>query len=159
MIDLVLKDSGIPAVGDDRHGLRLFIEALDPDTHSARNDGRESGETEATFKKFDGFGTVDYQLRIDQNMKRNRPAFALGDVLRRELLKVLRLVFDDSQLQGESDLRRRQAYARSVAHRVRHGIDQVLNRAAQNLVVRKAAGRLPQNWFAGLQDFKFHMGR
>jgi len=91
-------------------------------------------------------------------MERNRSAFALGDVRRRQFLKVLRLVFDDGQLQRQSDLRRGQAYAWSVAHRVRHGFDQVLNRAAQNLVVRKAAGFLPQDWFAGLQDFKFHMG-
>ena len=74
MIDLMLKDSGVPTICDDGDGLGPFVQAIDPDAHRAGHQRRESTDTETTFKKLRYFGIFDCQFRVDQDMKRNLPS-------------------------------------------------------------------------------------
>ena len=115
VIDLMLKDSGVPAGCVNRHGLRLFIQAFDSHLPGARDNRGETRDTQTALKEFGNLEVRKIQFRIDQHMERHRPALAFGRVFLGQLLDELGLVFDHHNLHGKPNLRSRQTHAWSVA--------------------------------------------
>jgi hypothetical protein len=53
MVDLVLKDAGVPAAGADVALLGALVQAGDADGEPARDEREVTGEAEAALEEFD----------------------------------------------------------------------------------------------------------
>src|SRR5947208_2852247 len=97
----------------DRDWFGVFVQAIDPDFESTRDYGGEARQAQASFKETDSVGLLQDDAGIDDGMGRDRLAKAFRRVLRRQLFYICCAVFDDCDLQRESDLRSGQPNAGS----------------------------------------------
>src|SRR5271165_5181287 len=125
MIDLVLQDSGVPAGGFDHLLLAVTPEAFDADAMRAGHYGGEAGHAQAAFEKLDRIA-MERDYGIDDDRKRNREAFALGEGLRVHAFQQIFAIFQYRESQWQSDLRSCQTDARRVAHGGAHEFDELL---------------------------------
>jgi len=130
----MLQNSGVPTCRLDDHGFSLFIHTFHSNLLGARHHCSEPCEAEAALEKLSGFDAQKCQFWIDENMERHCPAVTLGHLLRWEFLNEFRLIFDHHQLQGISDLRRRQTHAGSIVHGLAHGFDKLLRGSIQDFL-------------------------
>ena len=105
MIDFVLQNSGIPAFRLNHERFSSLIHTLDVYGKGTRHQCHKPGETEASFKKCDFRRLCNRQLRVDNDMERDRHASPCRELLGRDLPVVFDAVFDDCQLQREANLR------------------------------------------------------
>ena len=133
VIDLVLKDSGIPTLRLDHDRVGSFVQTVHMNTPRTRDNRCKTRHAEATFEEFDRFVAVNDQLRINYNVERYWPAFPFSQLLGRELLNQVKLVLDYRELNRQSDLWSRQTDTGSIMHGLAHGFNEVLGFAAQNL--------------------------
>lgn len=153
MIDFMLEDTSVPAGGVEGGGLAAVIEAVHGDDARTGDDGGESGEAEAAFEKCRlGTGMKD-DFRVDDDVKRDRLALAVFENFGRSVACILRLIFDDSELKGEPDLRGGQSDAGRIVHGFAHVFDEVLNMPALDFRPVEGLGLLPEHGFPRLADF------
>ena len=124
MIDLVLEDSGVPTRGFNHLRFSVLVEALDAHRASTRNYRRKSRQAEAAFVELDFLRAHLSNLRIDDDVKRHRFSFALGQLFARRILVILSQIFDHRDLQRYAYLRSGKANAGSVAHSLAHSLDE-----------------------------------
>ena len=105
MIDFVLQNSSIPAFRINHTRFSSFIHTLDVYGKGTRYQRHKSGETEAPFEKRNFSSVGNRQLRVDNDMERDRGSFPCRKLLGRDLPVVFQAIFDDRQLQREADLR------------------------------------------------------
>ncbi len=153
MIDFMLEDAGIPAAGFDYFRLALMVETIDADLPGTRYGRGEASQAETAFEEVDTF-ISESDSRIDDHVKWNWPSFALLESLRISFLNVLRLIFNNRNLQSLPDLRCRQSNARRFIHGLPHTLDETLNFAAPNFGDAQASSLLPQNWLTYLNNIE-----
>jgi len=73
-------------------------------------------------------------LRVDNDLKVDGKALALTQLLGREAFLIFGLIFNHSDLQRFSNLRRGQAHPWSIAHGVSHVLNQILDVFAADLI-------------------------
>ncbi len=104
MVDLVLQNARIPARCLDAHRLTKMIQGLDQHPASARYNPRETGKAQTTFKESNFRRRDEMDSRIEQNMKRHRPALAFRQVSPGKIRMIFSLVLNDDYLQRLTDL-------------------------------------------------------
>ena len=109
MIDFMLQDTRVPPRGLDNSRRPGLVEALDPYPQRSRHNCSVSWDTETSFEKLRTGRRLQVQYGIDDYVKRNGPALALGYLLRSEGGEIFLFVFDDGELQCQSHLRRSQS--------------------------------------------------
>ena len=105
MVYFMLQNARVPSRSFNDSLFSLFIEALDAHAPRAGNHGGKSGKAQAAFKKIHLFSGDLRQHRIDDRVKWNRSAFPFAQVLGRQVAVILRLIFNDRELQRQPDLR------------------------------------------------------
>ncbi len=156
VIDLVLKDAGIPARSFDLPWLGIFVETLHTNTAVTRNQRGVSVDAEAAFEKLDFLVPDGCQFRVDDDVERYGRTFAFGDLLGGHCFRILGQIFDDRQLNGQSDLRRGKSDARGVAESLVHVANELLRVFGTNFFDAQFAGALTEYFFADLDEFEAH---
>ena len=87
-------------------------------------------------------------------MKGNWLAFALDEDFGSDIFHVFGLVFDDSKLQAEADLRRGEADSGRLVHGLAHLLDELLGRGREDFFAGELAGGLAEDGFSGGFDFE-----
>jgi hypothetical protein len=150
----MLEDAGVPAFGGGELWRAMLVEIAQANASEARNLGDIAVYTETALKEIYLRAVVDFHLRIDEYVEVH------GDALTRLKLRgapgglVLRAVFDDGQLNAESDLRGGQTDAGREAQGFQHVGDGLLQLGALNLIGGKGTGDLPEYGISGLYDLK-----
>jgi hypothetical protein len=111
MVDFVLQDSGVPSFGFDVLRIAMFVEAMHADAAEARHLGGVAIDAETTLEKFQLCIIGNFQSWIDEHVKGNRHTGAGTYLLGSPRGVVLGTIFDDGELQAESDLRGGETYA------------------------------------------------
>ena len=156
MVNFVLEDAGVPAGGLDELSLSVFVEILDSNGTRSGNDGGKTGEAEAAFVEILFFVAGVSDHGIDDDVKRDGTALALGKLLGRQSFQQIFAVFDHCELQRQAYLWCGEADARSVTHGFAHIAYEPLNFFADNFGRREGAGCFAQNRFARLHNFQAH---
>ena len=156
MIDFVLENARVPARSVDGAGLRVFVEAFHTNAAKTGDQGGVSVDAEAAFEELDLLVAHRRELRVDDYVEGKWLALALGDLLGCHGLRVLRKVFDDGELEVESDLGRGESDAGSVAQSFMHEVDELLNFGRADFIGAEFASALAQDFFADLDEFEAH---
>ena len=143
MIDLVLKYSRVPSSGFDLARFGIFVQEFDANCVGARYHGRETGQAEAALEEVTFILRHLHDSRIDQDVKRHGMALFLEKILRRESFQQLLAIFDDRQLQGESDLGSGETNAGRVVHGLLHVANESLRFLADNFLWGEGPRGLP----------------
>ncbi len=124
VVYFVLQDAGVPAGSADGTRLAQVVEAIDADAGRARDERGESGKAEAALEEVGVRFRIEREDGIDQDVKRNRLALAFHEKFGANVLNVFGLVFDDGELEAETDLRRGEADPWGLVHRLTHIFDE-----------------------------------
>lgn len=142
----MLQDAGVPAAGLDHDGRPPVVERLDARGASTGHDRLETVDAQASLEEIDRL-RAQRETRVGDDVEGDRRA--LGRV-------VLADVLDDRQLQRQADLRRRQAHAGRLVHRVAHQLDELLDLVAGDLGGGERAGGLAEDRVPRLDDLELH---
>ena len=93
-------------------------------------------------------------MGIDDDLKGNGGALALGELFRGDVVEVVFAVFDYGELQRMAHLRRREADAGSGVHGLAHVVDELADSAAADFVLRKRTRELAQDGISGLDNIE-----
>lgn len=156
VIDFMLEDASIPAACFNYFGLALVVQTIYAYAPGPRDDGGEASQAQTAFEKLDTL-ILQGDSRIDDHLEWNGRSFALLQDLRISVLDILRLVFDNRNLQSSPDLRCRQSDTGCFVHRLSHTLDETLNFTAPNFVYTQAFGPLTQNRLTCLDDTEWHV--
>src|SRR3954447_26164967 len=115
MIDLVLQNSCIPAGCANLSWRCGLIETFHPDRLRAWHHGSESRQTQTALGELDRL-SIQFDDRIDDDVKGHRRPFAFRDCFGREVPDVVRLVLDDREPKPQANLWGGETHARRVTH-------------------------------------------
>ena len=124
MIDFVLQNAGVPTGSFNDLRLSMLVKAFHAHMMGTWNDRRKSRQAQAAFVELDLLRAHLSNLRIDDDVKRHRFSFALGQLFARRILVILSQIFDHRDLQRYAYLRSGKANAGSVAHSLAHSLDE-----------------------------------
>src|SRR4051812_1475249 len=150
MFDLMLQNSCIPTRRLNRPCLRVLIETIHPHTAVTRYQRHVTRQAQATFEVFDLGLTDRRNRRVDKNMERHWFPFALGELFGSQIPAVFRQVFNNRQLNAFSNLWSGETDSRSVAQRLVHELDKLLDFGPLNFVPREFAGWAAKDRFSEL---------
>ncbi|EAU63665.1 hypothetical protein STIAU_2225 [Stigmatella aurantiaca DW4/3-1] len=156
VVELVLENAGVPALGHQGHRGPVLVQRLHADTARPGHQRREAGHAQTPLVKFHQRRILHHQRGVDEDVEVHRLAFARGQVLRLDAHVVLGPVLHHHQPQPDPDLGRREPHARCVPHRVPHELDELLHLGAGDLLGGQLPGPLPQHRLSRLDDLQHH---
>src|SRR6185436_3147363 len=81
VIDLVLQDPGVPALGVDGHRLTAVVEGIDAHRQGAGDLGQKAGDAQATLGEDSGSLLHHLEAGVDDDVEGDRGAAADGQLL------------------------------------------------------------------------------
>lgn len=154
MVNLVLKDARVPPGGFDVARLGVFVEEFHANGVGARHHCGETRQAEAAFEEVAFVHGHLHDSGIDEDVKRDGAAFFLQKILRRQSFQKILAIFDDRELQRESDLRSGETDTGRVDHGLLHVSNEPLRFFAEDFLWGEDSGGLPQDRVTGLHNFQ-----
>jgi GNAT superfamily N-acetyltransferase len=154
MVDLMLQNARIPPAGIDGFLLALFVQAFHPYAMGTGHQSHQAVKAQTSLKEFNLVVVEQGDFRIDDHMKCNHGALAIGKLVFRPVSGVFGAVFNDRQLEIATDLRRGQSHARGVVHGLAHAGDQLADFTAADFVRPQRPRSLAKHWFTSLNNRK-----
>ncbi len=99
MIDFVLQNAGVPTRSFNDLRLSVLVKAFHAHMMGTWNHRGKSRQAKAAFVELHFLRARLSNLRIDDDVKRNRFSFAFGELFARGILVVFSEIFDHRDLQ------------------------------------------------------------